>query len=182
MPTAQAQLDGLFARYEPPLAKLGKALRKKLRARLPGLFEVVYLYENQGSLVLSYSPTEHGHEAVCSLALRANEVRLYFAGGPRLSQADPSKLLRGSGKSVRYVPLETAASLDREEIETLIAAALEFAQVHPEPSAEGAVIFKVAEQKQRAQRTERARAAKKAARAKKANRTTTPGRSKKSSR
>jgi hypothetical protein len=36
MTTAEAQLASFFAKYEPPIAKLGKALRRKLRARLPG--------------------------------------------------------------------------------------------------------------------------------------------------
>jgi hypothetical protein len=35
----EAQLASYFAKYEPAMAKLGKASRAKLRARLPGLFE-----------------------------------------------------------------------------------------------------------------------------------------------
>src|SRR4026207_1023802 len=66
---AEAQLATYFAKYEPGIAKLGKALRAKLRDRLPGLFEVVYFYESQDSLVIAYSPTENGYEALCSLAL-----------------------------------------------------------------------------------------------------------------
>jgi len=57
MTNAETQLAGCFAKYEPAMAKLGKALRAKLRARLPGLFEIVYVYENQNALVISCSPT-----------------------------------------------------------------------------------------------------------------------------
>ena len=38
---AESQLASFFAKYEPAMARLGKALRAKLRARLPGLFEIV---------------------------------------------------------------------------------------------------------------------------------------------
>ena len=66
---AETQLAGYFARYEPAIARLGKALRAKLRARLPGLSEIVYSYEAQNALVISYSPTTNGYEGLFSLGL-----------------------------------------------------------------------------------------------------------------
>ena len=170
MTSAETQLAGYFAKYEPAIAKLGKALRTKLRARLPGLFEVVYYYERQSSLLISYSPTEHGYDGVCSLALYPEQVKLFFTGGPRLSMSDPSKLLQGSGKTVRYVPMKTASDLDRAEIEALMAAALALAKLRPAAGAKGAVIIKAEEQKQRA------------ARAKKTARPASPSRRKKAGR
>lgn len=155
MTNTEAQLAGFFAKFEPAIAKLGKALRTKLRARLPGLFEVVYLYERQSSLVISYSPTERGYEAVCSLALYPEQVKLFFTGGPRLAKADPNKLLRGSGKMVRYVPIEAPADLDRPEIEALMQEALELAKLRPVRGAKGAVIIKAEEQRKRAVRAKK---------------------------
>ena len=105
MTTAATQLAEFFAKYEPAIARLGKALRAKLRARLPGLTEVVYWYERQQSLVIAYSPTEQGYAAVCTLSLYPEQVKLFFAGGPQLAKADPGKLLQGSGKLVRFVPM-----------------------------------------------------------------------------
>ena len=156
MTDADTQLAGFFAKDEPAIAKLGKALRAKLHARLPGLFEVVYVYVRQNSLVISYSPTEHGYDAVCSLALYPEQVKLFFARGPLLSKSDANKLLRGSGKLVRYVPINAAADLDRAEIEALMAAALELAKVRLAAGAEGSVIIKAEEQKQRAVRAKQA--------------------------
>src|SRR5579864_8980658 len=49
MTNAETQLASFFAKYEPAMVKLGKALRAKLRARLPGLFEIVYVYESQNA-------------------------------------------------------------------------------------------------------------------------------------
>jgi hypothetical protein len=153
---AETQLASYFAKYEPATAKLGKALRAKLRARLPGLSEVVYVYESQDSLVISYSPTEHGYEALCTLALYPHTVRLYFAQSPLLSKSDPSKLLQGSGKAVRYVVLNSVADLDRAEIEALMAAALKQAKLRLDAGAKGSVIIKAEEQKQRARRATKA--------------------------
>ena len=126
---AETQLASFFAKYEPAMAKLGKALRAKLRARLPGLFEIVYVYENQNALVISYSPTEHGYEGLCSIALYPRCVKLFFAQGALLSKSDPNKLLQGRGKTVRHVVLNAVADFDRAEIEVLMAAASKLAKL-----------------------------------------------------
>ena len=76
MTNPETQLASFFAKYEPAMVKLGKALRAKLRARLPGLFEIVYVYESQNSLVISYSPTEQGYHGLCSIALYPDRVNL----------------------------------------------------------------------------------------------------------
>ena len=157
--SAEAQLVSYFAQYEPAMAKIGKSLRAKLRARLPGFFEIVYLYERQHSLVISYSPTEHGYEGVCSLALYPDQVHLYFTQGALLSKSDPKKLLQGRGKSVRFVVMDRATEFDRPEIEALIVAALKLANLRPDPGAKGSVIIKAEEQKQRARRTAKGAAA-----------------------
>jgi hypothetical protein len=149
---AEAQLAGYFAEYEPAMARLGKALRKRLRDRLPGLSEVVYVYENQDALVISYSPTGNGYEAVCSLALYPDSVKLFFAQGPQLSKSDPNRLLQGRGKMVRYVALSSAADLDRAEIEALLAAAVKLAKLRLEAGAKGSVIIRAEAQKQRVRR------------------------------
>lgn len=153
---AETQLASYFAKYQPAMAKLGKALRAKLRARLPGLFEIVYVYENQNALVISYSPTERGYEGLCSIALYPHAVHLCFGQGAQLSKSDPTKLLQGRGKTVRHVVLNAAADFDRAEIEVLLAAALKLAKVRLDPSAKGAVIIKAEQQKQRAVRAAKA--------------------------
>ncbi|HWD26744.1 MAG TPA: hypothetical protein VG387_06245 [Rhizomicrobium sp.] len=150
MTNAETQIAGYFAKYDPATVKLGKALRAKLRARLPGLFEIVYMYENQGALVISYSPTERGYEGVCSISVYPRLVKLGFGKGAQLSKSDPNKLLRGQGKTVRYVELGSVADFDRAEVETLIADALKLAKLRLDPDAKGAVIVKAEEQKQRA--------------------------------
>jgi len=152
---AETQLASYFAKYEPAIVKLGKALRAKLRARLPGLFEVVYVYDSQNALVIAYSPTGRGYDAPCSIGVYPRCVKLFFGQGALLSKSDPNKLLQGSGKTVRHVVLNAVADFDRAEIEALMAAALKLAKVRLDPGAKGAVILKAEEQKQRAIRAKK---------------------------
>jgi hypothetical protein len=169
MKNAETQLAGFFARNDPMIAKLGKAFRAKLRDRLPGLFEVVYVYENQNALVISYSPTENGYDGVCSIALYPHGVKLFFAQGALLSKSDPNKLLQGRA-TVRHVVLNTVADFDRPEIEVLIVAALKLAKVRLDASAKGSVIIRAEAQKQRARRASTAARAASAHRTAKARR------------
>jgi hypothetical protein len=152
---AEAQLASFFAKYEPAMAKLGKALRAKLRDRLPGLFELVYVYDTQNALVISYSPTEGGRDGVCSIKLDPRCVKLFFGQGALLSKSDPKKLLQGGG-TVRHVVLNSVADFDRAEIEVLMAAALRLAKLRLDASAKGSVIIKTGAQKQRARRVTKA--------------------------
>ncbi len=163
MTSDETEIAGFFAKYEPATAKLGKALRAKLRDRLPGLLELVYVYENQNSLVFSYSPTEAGADGVCGIAVYPTQVNLFLAGGAQLSKSDPKGLLQGAGKSVRHVVLSSVADFDREEISTLIAAAVKLTKVRLDPNAKGAVVIKAAAQKKRALRAKKAVKAQKAA-------------------
>ncbi len=156
MTNAETQIASYFAKYEPAMAKLGKALRAKLRARLPGLFEIVYMYENQNALVFSYSPTERGYEAVCSISVYPRVVRLGFGKGAELSKSDPNKLLQGQGKTARYVELNSVADFDRAAIESLIVDAAKLAKLRLDPNAKGAVIIKAEAQKERARRATKA--------------------------
>jgi hypothetical protein len=156
MTSPETQLAGYFAKYEPAMAKLGKALRAKLRARLPGLFEIVYVYENQGALLISYSPTERGYEGVCSISLYPQLAKLGFGKGAELAKSDPNKLLQGQGKTARYVELHSVADFDRAEIQELIAEAVKLAKLRLEPDAQGAMIIKAEAQKQRARRATKA--------------------------
>jgi hypothetical protein len=156
MTSAETQIAGFFAKYDPATVKLGKTLRAKLRERLPGLFELVYVYDSQNSLVISYSPTQAGADGVCAIALYPGRVNLFFTGGAQLSKSDPSALLQGQGKKARHVVLNSVADFDRPEIEVLMAAALKLAKVRLDATAKGPVIIKAEAQKQRARRAGKA--------------------------
>ena len=152
---AESQLASFFSKHKPATVKIGKALRLKLRARLPGLNELVYVYERRESLVISYSPTGNGMEGICALALSPKGVQLHFGKGALLSKSDPKKLLQGQGKMVRHIVLSKFADYSRAEIEILLAAAVKLAKLRLDAGTQGSVIIKTGCQKQRERQTTR---------------------------
>ena len=117
---------GKFARKDQQRIR---AIRRAVRRRFPTANELVYDYGH--SLVIGYSPTEAGGQAIVSTAARSDGVRLYLMHGPQLP--DPKKLLMGSGKQTRFIRVEAARQLAHPDVEALIAAAIDQAGV-PLPS------------------------------------------------
>ena len=119
-PSPEKQLAGFIARFTPEVARLIRGARKKMRERLPRALELVY--DNYNFFVIGYGPGERASEAIFSLAAHARGVSLCFLRGAGLP--DPHGLLRGNGRVVRNIRLESAATLDRAEVRALMAAAL----------------------------------------------------------
>ena len=127
--TPEAQLESFLERFEPKTRKLFSSVRTALGKRFPTANELAYDYAD--SVVISFTPTDHGKDGIVTIAVRADGVRLYLAGGPKLP--DPKKLLQGSAGLVRYVPLDDASRLAHPDVKALIAASLDQAKV-PYPS------------------------------------------------
>lgn len=136
--TPEARLRALIAKCDPKHQKLIRAVRAALRRRLPTANELVYDYAS--SLVIAYSPTERGIEGIVSTTARASGVDLYFNQGPKLP--DPKQLLRGSGRSTRFIALESARRLAHPDVEALIAAAIKRSAVPLPKSGKGQVILR----------------------------------------
>lgn len=129
MPAPEAQLRSFNDRFEPGHRKFVRSIRAALRKRFPTANEIAYDYSS--FFIIAYSPSEQGIEAIVSIAARADRVDLYFSHGPKLP--DPKKLLKGSGKQVRFIRLESARQLAHPDVKALIAAAIEHASI-PFPS------------------------------------------------
>jgi hypothetical protein len=114
------QLNALIGRFDPAIQRLVKAARVKLRKRLPAAVELVY--DNYNALAIAFGSSERRGDLIVSLAVYGRGVNLYFMYGVALP--DPHKLLEGSGNQGRFVRLESAAMLDRKEIDALIVAAI----------------------------------------------------------
>ena len=124
--TPESQLLFLIEKFDAKNQQLIRSVRAALRKRFPTANELVYDYGF--SLVIAYSPTEQGIEGIFSISARADDgVSLYFTNGPKLP--DPKKLLMGSAKLVRFIPVETASRLKHPDVEALIAAAIDQAGV-----------------------------------------------------
>ena len=130
--TPEAQLNFLIGKFDARKQRLIRSVRAALRKRFPTANELVYDYGF--SLVIAYSPTEQGIEGIFSISARAEGVSLYFTNGPKLP--DPKKLLMGSAKMVRFIPVETASRLKHPDVEALIAATIKLSSV-PLPSRGG---------------------------------------------
>jgi len=136
--TPDAQLRSLIEKFDPNDQRLIRSVRSAVRKRLPTANELVYDYGT--SLVIGYSPTEAGVESVVSTAARADGVRLYLMHGPQLP--DPKKLLMGTGKQVRFIPVEAASRLKHPDVEALIAAAIDQASVPLPSKGRGTLVIK----------------------------------------
>jgi len=110
----------MIARFDPAIQRVVQQARTKLRKRLPAAVELVY--DNYNALAIGYGSSEKRGDWIVSLAVYARGVNLYFIYG--IALADPHGLLLGSGNQGRFVRLESAALLDRREIDDLIEAAI----------------------------------------------------------
>ena len=146
--TAEQQLKGFIDKFAPEMAALIRAVRKKLRSRLPRATELVY--DNYNFFVIGYGPSAKPSSAIFSIAAQAKGVSLCFLQGAGLP--DPKGLLGGSGSVVRSIRLEDAASIDRPEVEALIAAALERAKTPIGPGGAHQLIIRSVSAKQRPRR------------------------------
>lgn len=114
------ELVALLGRFDPAIRTLVREARTKLRRRMPTANELIY--DNARTLAIGFSSSERMSDTIVSLAVYARGVNLYFIYGVALP--DPNHLLLGSGNQGRFVRLESAAMLDRREIDDLLKAAI----------------------------------------------------------
>jgi len=114
------QLNALLSRFDPAIRRLVRDARARLRRRLPTAIELVY--DNANALAIGFASSERGSDTIVSLAVYARGVNLYFIYGIALS--DPHHILLGNGNQGRFVRLESAAMLERPEIDALLTAAI----------------------------------------------------------
>jgi hypothetical protein len=137
-PSAATQLNALLQRFDPQIRRVVRAARTKLHRRMPSALELVY--ENARAVAIGFASTERMSDTIVSLAVFARGVNLYFMYGIALD--DPHHLLLGSGNQGRFVRLESAAMLDRPEIDALLAAAIAEGDTPLPRSGRGRLIIK----------------------------------------
>jgi hypothetical protein len=136
--TPEAQLRAYIDRLDPKNQKLIRSVRAAVRKRFPTANELAYDYSN--ALVIGYSPADRGIDAIVAIRASATGVSLYFSQGPQLP--DPRRLLRGSGKQVRFIQVEEASQLAHPDVEALIAATIDQARVQLPSEGKGSLIIK----------------------------------------
>jgi len=118
-----AQFSAFLSRFPAEIVALVKRCLPKLRRAFPVSHELVYDYSH--SLVVSFSMSARGYEAIVAMAIRPSGVRLYFDK----SLPDPKGLLEGSGGKVRSITIKAASDLDHGDLQALIKAAIEHSGV-----------------------------------------------------
>jgi hypothetical protein len=146
--SAERQLKGFIAKFDPPHQSLIRAVRKRLRGRFPTAYELAY--DNYNFFVIGYGPTARPSDCIVSLVAGANGVGICFIHGASLP--DPKKILRGSGNQTRSIHLDSVDLLARPEVEALIAAAVARAKTPFRVGTPGKLIIRSVSAKQRPRR------------------------------
>ena len=151
----EARLGRFVAKFDRPTQARIRSVRRALRRRLPTANELVW--DNYNFFVIGYSPTERPSDTVVSLAAGSSGVGLSFYRGASLP--DPEGILLGSGRQNRFIRLESAKTLERPEVEALIAAAIAQAKTPLPRAARRKLIVRSvsAQQRPRRRKTGRAR-------------------------
>lgn len=76
------------------------------------------IYDAYNAVAIGYGSSDRLRDGVCHIAVYAKHVNLGFNRGATL--ADPQGLLKGSGKSIRHITLNSSADLARPEIRTYL--------------------------------------------------------------
>lgn len=145
-PSPSAQLSTFLSRFPPDVVALATRCLPKLRRAVPSAYQIVYDYAN--SVVVAFSMSERGYEAIVSIAIAPREVRLYFDK----SLTDPKGLLKGSGTKVRSVTIAAASDLDHADIQALFKAAIKHAGVKFPRTGSTRMVIKSASKKQKPKR------------------------------
>ncbi|MCC1484372.1 DUF1801 domain-containing protein [Winogradskyella immobilis] len=78
------------------------------------------------ALTSVYSVSEKMGDAFCMIPIYTNHLNLGFNKGVLLP--DPKKLLQGTGKHIRHIPIKTHKDYNKESIKNLILSAVEFSK------------------------------------------------------
>ncbi|MFO0937556.1 MAG: hypothetical protein U0798_13680 [Gemmataceae bacterium] len=136
--SAEAELRKLITTYAPTHEAFILALRRWFRKRLPTVHEVVYEYRD--FIVLSYSPNGNGYDGVIGIHAGEKGIKLFFNHAQDLP--DPAKILEGSGKQTRSLPLAGMATMKRPEVVRLVDEALIRNRIPFEAEGRGSIMIR----------------------------------------
>lgn len=115
---AQNDVDALLRGCAPPVRALAEATRRFVLERFPKAVEQV----KPGWNALWYGTGTKAADQVLVIQPQSSSVNLAFAKGATLP--DPVGLLEGTGKSIRHVKITDVGTLERPELDALVAAAV----------------------------------------------------------
>lgn len=125
---------------EPTLQKLYTELRQLVIDIYPEGNEILY---HTHALTSVYSTSLKLSDAYCHIPIYTNHLNLGFNKGTSIE--DPQKLLHGTGKSIRHVPISDISQLENNDLKILIADAVAHSITHMKQASknQGQVISKI---------------------------------------
>jgi hypothetical protein len=76
------------------------------------------IYDAYSAVAIGYGTSDRLGDGICHIAVYARHVNLGFNDGASL--ADPQKILKGTGKSIRHVTIKETSDLTRPEIRSYL--------------------------------------------------------------
>jgi Domain of unknown function (DU1801) len=107
---------------EQKVIDLFKDLREYMLEIYPDSNEILY---HTHALTTVFSISDKLSDAFCLLPIYTNHLNLGFNKGTLLK--DPNKLLTGTGKLMRHIPVETPKDYRNKKVKDLIKSAIDFA-------------------------------------------------------
>lgn len=107
---------------ESALISLFKDLRQYIFEIYPDCNEILY---NTHALTSVFSISEKVSDAFCTIPIYTQHLNLAFNKGTLIN--DPHKLLTGTGKLMRHVPITATTDYRNRKVKDLVKSAIEFA-------------------------------------------------------
>jgi hypothetical protein len=132
--------DHFLGFKEKKLIDLYLELRKFMLEIHPKTNEMIY---NTHALTSVYSLSARLSEAYCMIPIYSNHLNLGFNKGTLLN--DPKKLLQGTGKLIRHIPITTVSDFNNAAVKSLILQAIKYEMnnIDPKLAKEGTIISKI---------------------------------------
>lgn len=108
--------------YDEALIDLYVDLRKLIISIYPNCNELLY---KTHALTSVYSISDKLGDGFCHIPIYTKHLNLGFNKGTLLK--DPDKLLNGTGKLIRHIPIESSKDFKTKKVKSLIREAVEFA-------------------------------------------------------
>jgi hypothetical protein len=117
------ELRILFAEYDPAIPKLALGLRSLILEMAPIAKETVY--DAGYAVSVHFSFTDRWQDGFCMVIVYNRHVNLGFHQEAKLP--DPEKRLKGRGKFMRRVPVQSEADFQEASVRELLCMAIEYA-------------------------------------------------------
>ena len=110
--------DQLLEAYPAGVREIALKARQLICAKVPNVVETV----DAKARVIGYGFEPGYNGLICTLILSKTGVKLGLVGGASLP--DPKRLLEGSGKVHRYIPLATPGDVSKPGVKALLASGI----------------------------------------------------------